>query len=50
MTSEKVEIFKVVRYLEDGLVKYAMELHNDVRVIEVEEIIKALTDTLHREE
>ena len=49
MTSEKVEIFKVVRYLEDGLVKYAMELHNDVRVIEFEEIIKALTNALHEE-
>lgn len=50
MTSDKVEIFKVVRYLEDGHVKYAMELHNDVRVVEVEEIIKALTNALHKEE
>lgn len=49
MTSEKVEIFKVVRYLEDGAVKYAMELHKDIRVVEVEEIVKALTNALHEE-
>lgn len=50
MTSDKVEIFKVVRCLEDGVVKYSVNIHHDIRVIEVEEIIKALTNALHKEE
>lgn len=46
MTDEKVEIFKVTRYFEDGYAKYSMVIHDDARVMEIEEIVRALAELL----